>query len=1057
MFPLCTSTEELEDQSPSVPHDEPQEPHQVLTSDLDAQGSRTYAQNERKSWNGLTLVVNDIETRNSTSPTPKSPVGSPLSIIFNTSRLSLVPSREKKDNEAKRLSRTDERLLNASRENLASPIPIRRASLRQPGIATRVNRDERWGPSPPGEAGVDVDRDYYYNPVFPEEASPNKVEAFTSQAAKAFKPVPPPLIRTETPSDLVFLGGLKLGSLHITNGRASPTPSDLSKTARSKSTPNLRNASDEYGESPAGDGHGKLRSVPSDGSPKQSNMPKVHSRAASPAPPHQSPLRLSSNTKGIKASAMKDITVHNFEERRRPAKIDTGRKSPDINTFMAEDYMAELPASPFGDASPQSTSGSILKTTTKPNECDDRLFEDESLPSDSDSADDSTLDTFYSSNGVTTAEEKQESSLQKLRPAYTLADSGYSSTSSLRAARKEVGQENVTEEVPPNNSPRAVPNTAYNEPTTLKSSQDRRPGPHPLRPSILKQVGATTVSLPTFGNLHHSSATISTVMTANSAPTLPKSRKLTKLRLLSRSSSKEIIVQGNNHDLMSPVPPIPPEFLENLAIRCQEVPELQNTYETRQHTAESPTTSNVSPVEIRFPSPAASINESDHKAIAPRRLQSQRVSIFHRRSKSDKATSGQRASHDMTEADALATIRDFGTVGHSLGGNPYDMAQISSPPGRQRDVEPARTVNPHSITNAGRRPKATGGMDAETAAELARMRSRTIQERDSMAFAERRNLKFNDRGGVPGKNLRPSSLAVATPPIPSLPGSFGTSQKQSWAPQSTCQPLHEQHGGMVEHDQAIYDHKSHVQPIIDQSGYSDWDEQPSTHGRSYWEDYQIDSYYTGDDNRQSWRSDRVEIDFDPRQNWAPNDDYPEYNERHNCNSSQGEIPLNGPSEDSSYYYDNNGPRQVTQAESNGPFLWNGHEAEEHTAPPPPHHLPRPTNITPLARQDDTWEIQVKAWETRRQTACQALRQADNSRILWEPNSLDSVVPPGPAAPYLPFDNGYAVASNSYIQHMNNDNLPPPNSYGSYHGRGNSWHPSRQVTQQSYVQLCRLAG
>jgi hypothetical protein len=113
-------------------------------------------------------------------------------------------------------------------------------------------------------------------------------------------------------------------------------------------------------------------------------------------------------------------------------------------------------------------------------------------------------------------------------------------------------------------------------------------------------------------------------------------------------------------------------------------------------------------------------------------------------------------------------------------------------------------------------------MDAETAAELARTRSRTIYERDSTSVAEKRNL-FNDRGGVPGKNLRPANLATDTPPLPALPASFDAIRRQTWAPETTHRVMQQPHSWGNDNHQPIYNKNSYSQPPAGQSIYNHWE------------------------------------------------------------------------------------------------------------------------------------------------------------------------------------------------------------------------------------------
>src|SRR2546423_10671595 len=70
-------------------------------------------------------------------------------------------------------------------------------------------------------------------------------------------------------------------------------------------------------------------------------------------------------------------------------------------------------------------------------------------------------------------------------------------------------------------------------------------------------------------------------------------------------------------------------------------------------------------------------------------------------------------------------------------------------------------------------------MDDATAAELARLRSRTILEREGMLWTHRQT-SFNDRAGTPCRSIRPSAAAGEdAPPLPPLPGRERVMQQEA--------------------------------------------------------------------------------------------------------------------------------------------------------------------------------------------------------------------------------------------------------------------------------------
>jgi hypothetical protein len=1037
LFPLSTSTDDLEQHSPLSPNDEPRELLKARISGPDSEDQHPASHPDRESWKGVAFVVTDLERNHSISPTPKSPVASPLSGIFNTSRLSLIPSREHKDGKEMTPPEADNRSGSASREDLTAPIPIRRSSLCRPGIATRMKRDERLGSSPSGEVGVDAECDHHLDSVFPEEALGGDLEALNLETTIARRPVPPPLVRTETPDDLVFLGGLKLGSLHVTNGRVSPAPSDLSRRVKARSTPNLRAASSDYGDSDQEEIDMDARCTTRDGCSKKSILPEMPSRFISQTPRFKSPLRFSSNDIVPKIDTKHEGAITTFRVHTPSEDVAVENNVAERSTSIAEDCMTELPASPVEVVRRTSTSGSLLNSTTKCTEFDDDLFEDDSVsPSDSDSVDNSTLDTLYSANDVTAVQNKQASSPRKSRPNYNLADSGYSSNMSLRAAQEKVNEKSA-QETKLMTAPGIDMNTLQNELTIPKKSQDHRPGPRPLRPSILKQTGGTATSLPIFQNILHSSTTISTVITTASMPPTHKAKKLTKLRSLSRNTSQDITVQGNHEIPTGSIPPVPAEFAANLAIRSEQVPELEHTYETRQHTAESPTTSHVDPVNIRFPSPAKSIDELDRESSSPPRPPNYREFTFLRRNKSDKRSSIRKSSNEISEVDALAIVQNFGTVGHSLGDNPYDIARTNPQPIPSWNLDPAQRINPHNISSTSPTPKFWSGMDAETAAELARRRSRTIYERDLPHLTEKRNI-FNDRGGLPGKNLRPMSFAASTPPLPPLPSGFESNHKRGWSMQTTSPQLQQRNSWTPQYDQTTKNENTSFAYIR---------EAPVSNGshdnRQYWEEHSSDYHQPQNDRPQSWRSDVVEIEFDQRQNWNSNTDRSETDQRGGWANSDGYSNSHSQPESISHY-ENDDRWMRGQAAPHIPHHWNQHETWEDAPPPPPTHSPRPVSIAAVEEETDTWPDQAEVWRARRQSAGETLGYANNPHPYED--SLYPEIPPRSAPSHQARTNTHAEPFTTHHSYHENDLFPPQSSYDVYNSRRNSLNPPQPQSQ-----------
>ncbi|KAL9014959.1 MAG: hypothetical protein Q9173_000413 [Seirophora scorigena] len=93
--------------------------------------------------------------------------------------------------------------------------PIRRRSLYTPGIATRSPEDILRKPPPPVAANPQAERDYYYNPALSESSPLSRLAKL--RASNTGRSTPSEL-------DYTHLGAMKLGTLRVTNGAASPVP-----------------------------------------------------------------------------------------------------------------------------------------------------------------------------------------------------------------------------------------------------------------------------------------------------------------------------------------------------------------------------------------------------------------------------------------------------------------------------------------------------------------------------------------------------------------------------------------------------------------------------------------------------------------------------------------------------------------------------------------------------------------------------------------------------------------------------------------------------------------
>ncbi len=248
--------------------------------------------------------------------------------------------------------------------------PIRRRSLYTPGIATRDPNDILRKPPPINGSQTQVDLVHYYNPISPETSPLSQLVA---------------LSRTRdgrsTPSDLDYshLGGLKLGTLRVTNGgAASPAPdAHVPVKAMSDMTPKdvpydhegIHTASHVLIR--AGDpkavvngNSGGLKSL--EGYAETSNT--MTQKDEGPE-----------NFANIQDNTICHSCLKTFSTRGSVASTEHSSRSPDRASVMAQDYMSELLGSPFSKT--ETSNLGILEPGFKPamHTIEDGVLDDEGV------------------------------------------------------------------------------------------------------------------------------------------------------------------------------------------------------------------------------------------------------------------------------------------------------------------------------------------------------------------------------------------------------------------------------------------------------------------------------------------------------------------------------------------------------------------------------------------------------------------------------------------------------------------------------------------------------
>lgn len=697
----------------------------------------------------------------------------------------------------------------------------RRASF-QPGVATRkvsavdVIQEQDESTTPDQDMDEVIEED---------ETEDSDVLSFSEGDDEEWFP-PPPEPRSETPQflDYTHLGGLRLGSLQVINGRSSPAASVATSMASRHllaQMANHREASSEYGDSEDGDG------------------PPLTLRANPRTPPNHS--------REVSWYSQRPSKLHQVEVFETTTNIVQQAPAVDVAAEIAAEYIAELPTSPYAvrrhssetfvrqeqvrEVSPiaelhtsasryslrksqsletmshrsdspvssiHSSTGSVLRTTTKRTEIEDELFDDETLgpsrasPEHDHVSDQASVESFHSwrspaksdfarSEAFESAVEFQhypspQRSPRRASPSQwevaheafgegarkrlelpggiVQSDSGYSSNNSVRSSSWE---RKSTMDHSRSQSPLKTEQSAQLELQPEPTSSTGK-----LHKPILK-TRKTAPAVPSFSERRPAPSRPDISM-ASDIPKVeaqkPKTRKkLQKRNLFGKNKKQELYVQSvaSLDDLT--IPAIPLTVQANLQIRTQQVPELEKTYKTMHHVRNqaSMSTMTLPVVEMRFPSP-----EPEPEAPQPK---IRRISWLPGAREEKPVARKAVPKHDsmISERDAKAIINGLGSDNYLLGGNPYDLAHDSSNPTSRKSSE---RISPLGIPKKPARPRSM--FDDKTATEIARLRSSSIRERDDW---NSRKSSFNDRGGIPGKNLRPASICGDAPPVPPLPRS----------------------------------------------------------------------------------------------------------------------------------------------------------------------------------------------------------------------------------------------------------------------------------------------
>ncbi|KAH8648322.1 hypothetical protein BGZ60DRAFT_534999 [Tricladium varicosporioides] len=336
---------------------------------------------------------------------------------------------------------TNPRLSISSRTNSDTALfgPIRRRSLLQHGVATRTSfaeSDPRQ--SLPSQIKTIEDlRDYYYNPEKPTSSPLSSLAALGYDTKENV-----PGQRVQTPNDLDYghIGAFKLGSLRITNGAASPAPSE--------GRPSTAGADDDYLTFKK-QGQSKHRYQLSE----RSNTLAVPSEAVRTpwVTRAESPLRQEHEIKPEPLTIKTQLRVPDPSL----ALFDFQNKhSPTKSLELAKEYMQDLASSPFSFTYSPVPSPK-LEPTSKHMAVDDDLFAPEPTTPTIDPPVRQSTGSFDS--GYEPAESTGPKGPREFIPKpLAKADSGYSSNISLRSFKKDTGPP-----VPAKDAPQCPPRETF--------------------------------------------------------------------------------------------------------------------------------------------------------------------------------------------------------------------------------------------------------------------------------------------------------------------------------------------------------------------------------------------------------------------------------------------------------------------------------------------------------------------------------------------------------------------------------------------------------------------
>ncbi|KAI9671585.1 MAG: hypothetical protein M1817_003637 [Caeruleum heppii] len=731
--------------------------------------------------NGFGSFVEGIRGRLPKSASQKSlpllPNATVSSLTLNTvggSKMSLLlehdeprPNRERMQQEIEAKTYADQATARERPPYYKSP--SRRRSMLTPGIATRGQPSDVLRKAPPSDPSPP--RSYFQPKPVPDMDTYSRVAHLNLEDGRMSPSYP----RVSTPCELDYssLHGLKRGTLRITNGCASPVPSVRSVTpfenvrpktplmvqqARTADSPEVLPA-----ETALMMAQHYIRELPS----------RSFSAASTPVNGLDLPQNAPSLPKsrlfideGIVTSPTRDGPRTNAPSS-RPSPETKGQIRPELGHSASSNEINESPTSHILRQYSSGSSSLAVKSLAK-------------------------SDSGYSSHTSLSSLSKGTSPEQRFQESPTGKYKGSSGTARPSKSPPMPSKPKVLVEA--DAAPMVPPKPPKVEFVRMNSA------PVPERRPTLTSRHSVGVSYPAKSDMKvsRSSDNIVAQVRFEADARSSRHRKLQKkTRPTSQPPSREkaITVQGHREVSGQQLPPVPVAISARLAQRLKDFPTLEQTFPTLQHMLSREKLQPVSP-----PSDMATVaGETTQFDDAKPNRQTPKPKTHKRRHipSFGKKRESLFNAHSSPAITPTTSITDFGTVVESLGGGPYDIAL---PPNSSSSASCSRRnslQHPHQMSTASLQPCATVGMDEETAASLARERSRdrrlmternmsrprsmveSIAENKASRRDSSRPISMYEDGPTDPRgeeqtfhdqnSLRRRSMFPAPPPVPALP------------------------------------------------------------------------------------------------------------------------------------------------------------------------------------------------------------------------------------------------------------------------------------------------